>query len=69
LCALGGAAPHAPCGSETHALIDFIDKKFTDLLLEKGLITAEQLTQAIERAEQNREPLDKVLVDLRAAPT
>ncbi|HET9341631.1 MAG TPA: ATPase, T2SS/T4P/T4SS family [Candidatus Eremiobacteraceae bacterium] len=49
-------------------MIDFIDKKFTDLLLEKGLITPEQLTQAIERAEQNREPLDKVLVDLRAAP-
>jgi len=49
-------------------LIDFIDKKFTDLLLEKGLISPEQLTQAVERAEQNREPLDKVLVDLRAAP-
>lgn len=49
-------------------MIDFIDKKFTDLLLEKGLITPEQLTQAIERAEQNREPLDKVLVEMRAAP-
>jgi len=49
-------------------LIDFIDKKFTDLLLEKGLITPDQLTQAVERAEQNREQLDKVLVDMRAAP-
>ncbi|HEY7994551.1 MAG TPA: ATPase, T2SS/T4P/T4SS family [Candidatus Eremiobacteraceae bacterium] len=49
-------------------MIDFIDKKFTDLLLEKGLITPDQLTQAVERAEQNREPLDKVLVDMRACP-
>jgi len=49
-------------------LIDFIDKKFTDLLLEKGLITPDQLTLAVERAEQNHEQLDKVLVDMRAAP-
>jgi type IV pilus assembly protein PilB len=49
-------------------LIDFIDKKFTDILLEKGLIGAEQLTAAITKSEQNREPLDKVLVDMRAAP-
>jgi type IV pilus assembly protein PilB len=49
-------------------LIDFIDKKFTDILLEKGLIGAEQLTEAIAKSEQTREPLDKVLVDMRAAP-
>ena len=49
-------------------MIDFIDKKFTDILLEKGLITAEQLSVAITKAEQNREPLDKVLVDMHAAP-
>ena len=49
-------------------MIDFIDKKFTDILLEKGLITAEALAEAIASAEQRREPLDKVLVDLRAAP-
>jgi len=49
-------------------LIDFIDKKFTDILLEKGLIAAEQLTEAIAKAEQTREPLDKVLVDMRVAP-
>jgi len=49
-------------------LIDFIDKKFTDILLEKGLIGAEQLTAAIAKAEQTREPLDKVLVDMHAAP-
>ncbi len=53
---------------ETHALIDFIDKKFTDILLEKGLIAAEQLTEAIAKADSTREPLDKVLVDMRAAP-
>jgi type IV pilus assembly protein PilB len=49
-------------------LIDFIDKKFTDILLEKGLIGAEQLTAAITKSEQTREPLDKILVDMRAAP-
>ena len=49
-------------------MIDFIDKKFTDILLEKGLIAAEQLTEAIAKSEQMREPLDKVLVDMRAAP-
>jgi type IV pilus assembly protein PilB len=49
-------------------LIDFIDKKFTDILLEKGLITAEQLAAAIQTSEQRREPLDKTLVDQRAAP-
>jgi type IV pilus assembly protein PilB len=49
-------------------LIDFIDKKFTDILLDKGLITAELIAQAMQNAEQRREPLDKVLVDMRAAP-
>jgi type IV pilus assembly protein PilB len=50
------------------ALIDFIDKKFTDILLEKGLISAEQLAEAISASDQRREPLDKTLVDMRAAP-
>ena len=49
-------------------MLDFIDKKFTDILLDKGLITAEQIAQAVQNADQRREPLDKVLVDMRVAP-
>ncbi len=49
-------------------MLDFIDKKFTDALIEKGCLTPEQLTRAQEAAESKREPLEKVLVEMRVAP-
>jgi type IV pilus assembly protein PilB len=49
-------------------VLDFIDKKFTDALIEKGCLTPEQLTRAQEAAESKREPLEKVLVEMRVAP-
>jgi type IV pilus assembly protein PilB len=49
-------------------LLDFIDRKFTDVLIEKGSLTQEQVDKALQASEQKAEPLEKILVDMRAAP-
>lgn len=49
-------------------MLDFIDRKFTDVLIEKGSLTQEQLDKAFQTAEAKGEPLEKVLVDMRLAP-
>jgi len=49
-------------------LLDFIDRKFTDVLIEKGSLTQEHLDKALQTAEAKGEPLEKVLVDMRLAP-
>jgi len=49
-------------------LLDFISKKFTDVLVERGLLNQNQLATAIKTADSRKEPLEKVLVDQRLAP-
>jgi type IV pilus assembly protein PilB len=49
-------------------LLDFIDRKFTDVLIEKGSLTQEQLDRALQLAETKREPLEKILVEMKVAP-
>ena len=49
-------------------MLDFIDRKFTDVLIEKGSLSQEQLDKAVQTAEQRSEPLEKILVDMRVAP-
>jgi type IV pilus assembly protein PilB len=49
-------------------LLDFISKRFTDILMEKGLLSAEQLDQATKTAERRGEPVEKALVEMRVAP-
>jgi type IV pilus assembly protein PilB len=49
-------------------LLDFIERKFTDVLIEKGSLSQEQLDKAQQLSESKREPLEKVLVDMRVAP-
>ncbi len=49
-------------------MLDFIDRKFTDVLIEKGSLTQEQLEKALQTAESKAEPLEKVLVEMRVAP-
>jgi type IV pilus assembly protein PilB len=49
-------------------LLDFIDRKFTDVLIEKGSLTQEQLDKALQTSESRGEPLEKILVDMRVAP-
>jgi type IV pilus assembly protein PilB len=49
-------------------VLEFIDKKFTDILMEKGVLTAEQLKTATADALRRKEPLEKILVELRVAP-
>jgi MSHA biogenesis protein MshE len=49
-------------------LLDFIDRKFTDVLIEKGSLTQEQLDKALHTSETKGDPLEKVLVDMRVAP-
>jgi type IV pilus assembly protein PilB len=49
-------------------LLDFIERKFTDVLIEKGSLSQEQLDNAQQLSESKREPLEKVLVDMRVAP-
>lgn len=49
-------------------MLDFIDRKFTDVLIEKGSLTQEHLDKALQTAEAKGEPLEKVLVDMRLAP-
>jgi len=49
-------------------LLDFIDKKFTEVLIEKGHLSSEQLDRALKAAEARSEPLEKVLIDMRLAP-
>lgn len=49
-------------------MLDFIDRKFTDVLIEKGSLTQEQLDKAVRTAEERKEPLEKILVDMRVAP-
>jgi type IV pilus assembly protein PilB len=49
-------------------LLDFIDRKFTDVLIEKGSLTQEQLDKALQTSETRGEPLEKILVDMRVAP-
>jgi len=53
---------------EEAALLDFIDRKFTDVLIEKGSLTQEALDSALQAAETRKEPLEKILVDMRLAP-
>src|SRR5580704_8837978 len=50
------------------SVLDFIDKKFTDILIEKGVLTAEQLGTATAEATRRKDPLEKVLVEMRVAP-
>jgi type IV pilus assembly protein PilB len=49
-------------------LLDFIDRKFTDVLIEKGSLTQEALDNALQAAETRKEPLEKILVEMRLAP-
>lgn len=49
-------------------MLDFVNRKFTDVLIEKGSLTQAQLDKAIATAESRREPLEKILVDMRIAP-
>ncbi len=49
-------------------MLDFIDRKFTDVLIEKGSLTQDQLDKALAAAETRREPLEKILVEMRVAP-
>ena len=49
-------------------MLDFIERKFTDVLIEKGSLSQEQLDNAQQLSESKREPLEKVLVDMRVAP-
>ena len=49
-------------------MLEFIDKKFTDILLEKGVLTAEQLKVASAEAIRRKDPLEKILVEMRVAP-
>ncbi|MDQ2817682.1 MAG: type II secretion system ATPase GspE [Candidatus Eremiobacteraeota bacterium] len=49
-------------------MLEFQSKKFSDILMEKGLLSSEQLDIATKNADQRREPLEKVLVDMRVAP-
>lgn len=49
-------------------MLDFIDKKFTEVLIEKGHLNNEQLDRALKAAEARSEPLEKVLIDMRVAP-
>jgi type IV pilus assembly protein PilB len=50
------------------SVLEFIDKKFTDILLEKGVLTTEQLKVATAEALRRKEPLEKILVEMRVAP-
>jgi type IV pilus assembly protein PilB len=54
--------------SEELSLLDFVNRKFTDVLIEKGSLTQEQLDKALQLAESKREPLEKILVEMRVAP-
>ena len=49
-------------------MLDFVNRKFTDVLIEKGSLTQEQLDKALQLAESKREPLEKILVEMRVAP-
>ncbi len=49
-------------------MLDFIDRKFTDVLIEKGSLTQEALDKALQAAETRGEPLEKIIVELRLAP-
>lgn len=49
-------------------MLDFIDRKFTDVLIEKGSLTQEQLDKALQIADAKREPIEKVLVEMHVAP-
>ena len=49
-------------------MLDFINKKFTDILMEKGLLTADQLSKAQEEAERRGDSLERVLLDMKIAP-
>ena len=49
-------------------MLDFVNRKFTDVLIEKGSLTQEQLEKALGLAESKREPLEKILVEMRVAP-
>ena len=49
-------------------MLEFADRRFTDLLMEKGLLSVEQLKGALETAKARREPLERVLIDLGLAP-
>jgi type IV pilus assembly protein PilB len=49
-------------------LLDFVNRKFTDVLIEKGSLTQEQLDKALQLADARREPLEKILVEMRVAP-
>jgi type IV pilus assembly protein PilB len=62
----GFAAPRFLNGDRS--VLDFIDKKFTDILIEKGVLTAEQLGTATAEATRRKDPLEKVLVEMRVAP-
>ena len=48
-------------------MLEFIDKKFTDILLEKGVLTTEQLKVATAEALRRKDPLEKILVEMRVA--
>ena len=49
-------------------MLDFVNRKFTDVLIEKGSLTQEQLDKALQLADARREPLEKILVEMRVAP-
>ncbi|MBV8338922.1 MAG: type II secretion system ATPase GspE [Candidatus Eremiobacteraeota bacterium] len=49
-------------------MLDFIDRKFTDVLIEKGSLTQDALDKALQAAESRNEPLEKIIVELRLAP-
>jgi len=49
-------------------LLDFVNRKFTDVLIEKGSLTQEQLDKALQLADARHEPLEKILVEMRVAP-
>ena len=49
-------------------MLDFIERKFTDILIEKGSLTQEQLEKALQVAETRAEPLEKILVEAKVAP-
>jgi len=50
------------------SVLEFIDKKFTDILLEKGVLTTEQLKVATAEALRRKDPLEKILLEMRVAP-
>lgn len=49
-------------------MLDFINKKFTDILMEKGLLDTDQLEKAVAQAERRADPLEKILLEMKIAP-